>query len=481
MTELPKAVETLKTKFLQNLDVIDRLIDEKHGLEKKVEDLASKLKERKRFQPWWEYGDSPRSPRSARVARKYGEIQHDSPRGRSSSARGNLLSASAAAKLFETPSITPKSGSCPVGLSRHLMADTDKYKQKLAFITDKEKLEKLEEQRHLNALEEKKRSALEQNKGPFKGLEHRYKTSKKRNDARAAEKLREEEAVERAKNDERRKAHLEHVHTPLGPAIGWDMIQANEEITRRERIESRKLKLLAASVAPAAAQPFPPRAAPAPFPTRFIANDPKKVAADLQKQAERQKSNDEKAKQLELAKTSAEIAELEMLAASKEGQAALSKSTAQARRLERLQTLELKKLKQQKSDLADKIRRILSLSSDPDASKNLTSRSTSAPGRSRRLGEDEDERSSKERHSKECDDIPDWEYDRKERSEKESAEKEFSDKARYEKGKRDNDRGRGGLPQVPKKRHITLIERHEMESLKQRAADVALGIRKKPL
>jgi len=313
---LPVAVETLKERFMVNLTVINRLADERRELVQRVEELETQLHCRS-FQPWWEYAKngsparSPRSPRSARLARDYNEMRGvgvvptprsaRTPRSSRSDAKSKeLLSASAAAKLFEAPRPKPLKG---VGLSKHLLADNDRHRQQNNFLVLKEKTELEAQNAYLNSKEQRRREQLlaKNSIGPFKGVEKRAKDYKEKADARASDRMLKLSLDQRAEEENRRQKHLEHLNKPLSLAVSWDMIQANEETTRRERIENRKMKLHASQITPEAARPLPPKPEPEPISNQFVAEDPSQVRRRLLRKPnllKKEKSNGEQDKLL---------------------------------------------------------------------------------------------------------------------------------------------------------------------------------------
>ena len=284
MSQLPLAVETLAERFLQNVIVIERLADEKRDLEGRVEELETQLHCHS-FEPWWSYvappslPHSPRSPRSARLARDYGKMTPRSARVGGGGGR-KLLSASEAAEMFGQP--RPKSSTGGgVGLSKHLLADSDRYMQRLAFIDMSESTARLEEQQHLEAQEKKRQEAKAAKVGPFRGLERRQAAAKDKSEVRAAERRYAAKQAAKEAERERRRIQLEHVNKDRGVLVSWDIVQANEETIRRERIENRKMQLYAQAKAPAAANPLPPKPEPEVLDTSFYAKDPREVKRKL--------------------------------------------------------------------------------------------------------------------------------------------------------------------------------------------------------
>lgn len=479
---LPVAVETLKERFLTNVKVIERLADEKRSLEDYVEELETALHCRS-FQPWWEYTKqgtprSPRSPRSARLARDYREMRTprsarsavsavQSPR---SGAPKPLLSASAAADLFEKPK--SKSGKS-VGLSKHLLADNDRHLQKIAFLDKKERDARVDEERRVAAVEQQRQAALTDKKGgTFKGLEKRAVAAKEKSDRRVAEQRQLAEAAEKEAEQERRRHKQEMINSrnDITP-ISWDQIQSNEDVVRRERMENRKMKIYAESAAPGAAKPLAPKPAPPVLQNNFVAQDPKQVRRLMQRQPRGRVSS-----QTPSSSSGAG-------AAGGGFQATVTVTSAHDKKAARLASDEMRELAAMRRALLEeksKIERLFSHALPVDSTRarqfnashlrdkeNHPQQQSGAKEMAVSVGKSSDASHRRESHSKKRDE------DRYGGDEGKDDRVEFNAKARDDAPSAS--RPKAKIAQQPSRSHLTLMERHERQVVHEKSADVALG------
>lgn len=480
------ALETIKAKYLKNLEIIDRLYEEKRALEEAVGDLSGRRQtqeiaaEEAAFQPWWEYEADP--------AEEEDQL---------------LLSASAAAKLFANePAIRKPSKT--VGLSRHLQADADKYLAKQMRLDDRESREASEHRAFDEARFERRRlSAAASGVGAFAGLERREHQAQQRRQRKQEEREQAEEEEAKA-NEARRRELLNNGALPV--AISWDTLQQNAETQRRERIEVRKMQTYAESKAPKAAKPRAPTPQPEPFDTAFTAPDPIRVMANLEQKKIAGRKLDESRAGALLARQEAEAVQAKRIAKqqclSLSGQA---KRLSQEHRGRRQQQAELSKvaearrgLFQEKGEIervfndtltamtsgrrlnkASELRTALVRGAmEREMKLQQSSRPTTAngqhsePDRPARRPSSAREAHSKERQSKE---------EGEEKSGKEEASRKWrmdedddEERAVYERARATPRPGRGGSRVLTPR--STLIERHDATTARQQAADLALGI-----
>lgn len=498
------SVETLKLKFLQNVNVIDRLASEKRDLEEQVKELEATLFCRS-FQPWWEYPETktprgtPRTPRSARLSREYGKMNSERRGGGTSTAsEQRLLSAAeAAARLFDKDKKKDaKVGA--VGLSKHLMADNDKHKQKLAFMDEKEERERLEQEEFERERREAKQRALATQSGPFRGLERRQSQAQEKAQEKASARAAAREAAAKEEEDERRRALQAHVNKDLGVVITWDVLQANEEVTRRERIEHRKMKLYAESKSPAAAKPLAPRPAPPRPSTTFTAADPKLVRKKLERQQQSFENKMINAK-LEAAadlvrikgsgkisssvgrKSLAEDRRKQRLEAAKnrefaETQRQLAEEKSHLENILRIETADLVDGRRLTAATAMRMKEALSSSSSSYSSPAIVSRSTVSGNKENSRQPTLRESSQKKldednhHHTPECRSKAEAEF-----SEKSSKERDYDDYEGHPSSL--SSRASPANKEAQKKRGLTLMERHSLDVSRQREVDVRLGFR----
>ena len=495
---VPVSVETLKHKFLHNVHVIDRLVNEKRELEEKVTDLETTLFCRS-FQPWWDYPETktprgtPRTPRSARLSREYGKMNGE--RRGTTSERRLLSAAEAAARLFENEDKKDKDNAkgVSVGLSKHLMADNDRHKQKLGFMDDEEERKRLEQEQYERERQEAKQRALAAQTGPFRGVERRQSQAQEKANQKASARA-ERESAAKAEEERRREGRGARVNKELGVVVTWDVLQANEEVARRERIEHRKMKLYAESKPPAAAKPLPPRPAPTRPSTIFTAKDIKLVRKRLEQQ---QQSFENK---MISAKLEAAASLVNLKGSGKISNSVGRVSLAEGRRKQRLEAAKTRELTETHKQLMEEkfqLEKILKIAaSDLVDGRRLTaataarmkealSSSSSATANSSTSGTKENRRQppSREASRKKFDDDV---YQHHTESEgKSKAEAEFSEKSSKE---RDYDcdyedrpssslasRTRPGKKAPTKPRGPSLMERHSLEVSRQREADLRLG------
>lgn len=482
-------LQTIKEKYLKNLEVIDRLYEEKCALEEVVGDLAERRQEREiatedaSFQPWWEYEEGPEEG-------------------------GQLLSAAAAAaKLFGEP-VSKRVSTAVVGLSRHLQADADKYLARQLRIDDAEAREAGEQRAYDEAQVERRRLSAAASVGAFRGLERREKQAQQNRQCKQEQK---QQAAEEAKANEARQRALLHAdssrdrHGKVG-AIPWEMLEQNAETQRRERIEVRKMHTYAESKAPKAAKLRAPPPPPEPFDTLFTAPDPSRVMTQLEQKkiAFGRKLDDSRAAAL-LARQEAEA--IRAKRAAKQQDLSLSghaKRLSKEHRGRRLQQAELSEIAEAKRSLLQQKREIEGVLNDTFTAVTGGRRLNNAAQlraalvrgaiekeqklheRTRPIGQDESrparrpvsarerEASKKERewHSKEEGEEKIGKEQGEASDKWRMDEEDDEDRAVYERARAARQGGARGVL-TPR---TTLIERHEATTARQQAADMALGI-----
>eukprot|EP01033_Poteriospumella_lacustris_P000035 gene35-22_t len=275
-----RAFNVIQKKYEQNLHVVERLYEEKMSLE----DYARHL-ERSRSRPSAARSQSP-DDHSTTETRDY--------RFRSSAAL-------APPKYDEVAEIDREVGGPDgVSVSSNLLADADRYVQKRRMLEEKERLEKLEEEKYLLELKEKHLRASMNGKS-FDEMFRRQEEAKKKNeDKRKKEQLLELEKKrkEREELTKKKKEKDYLMATAIGTGTSWQEAQQLEEQRRKERIERRKQELLMMSALPQSIEENLNRAnskkatltmeqeaaaMQAKANSQFRADDPAKVRARLEK------------------------------------------------------------------------------------------------------------------------------------------------------------------------------------------------------
>ena len=175
-----------------------------------------------------------------------------------------LVSAADAARMFSSMSHQdlqaiarygleerPSRNSTAVGLSPHLQADMDRYLQKVRYIKDKEKLEKLEQEKYELELE-KRRLRASKNGREFTNMMDRQVRASELRKAREERRHKKEKVGDNFFPENHNKEiapNASYRHT-LKDSRSWDEIQKDDEIRRRDRIEKRKQQLSNSSVYP---------------------------------------------------------------------------------------------------------------------------------------------------------------------------------------------------------------------------------------
>ena len=131
------------------------------------------------------------------------------------------------------------------GISANLQADADRYVQKRRLIEEKERLERLEHEKYLLELEERRLRASRYGH-EFEDMTKRTKDMEKKRQSKEDEMKRKEVEERRRQLRERKKASIEKENAMIAAFRGkmsWKDIKENEEAQRRERIEKRKTEL----------------------------------------------------------------------------------------------------------------------------------------------------------------------------------------------------------------------------------------------
>lgn len=187
-----------------------------------------------------------------------------------------------------------------VAVSSNLLADADRYVQKRRMLEEKERLEKLEEEKYLLELKEKQLRASMNGKS-FDEMFRRQEEAKKKNeDKKKKEQLLELEKKRKEREElAKKKKEKEYLMaTAIGTGTSWQEAQQLEEQRRKERIERRKQELLMISALPQSIEENLNRAnskkatltmeqeaaaMQAKANSQFRADDPAKVRARLEK------------------------------------------------------------------------------------------------------------------------------------------------------------------------------------------------------
>lgn len=138
------------------------------------------------------------------------------------------------------------------GVSANLLADADRYVQKRRLLEERERLQKLEEERYLLSLKEKQQRASLNGKA-FDDMFRRQEEARRKNEEKK-KKAHEEEILKKkqARADEKEKQREKELRmiTALKSGTSWRELQDIEEQQRKERIEKRKQELVMISALP---------------------------------------------------------------------------------------------------------------------------------------------------------------------------------------------------------------------------------------
>ncbi len=301
-------MKVIKERFHDNVDIIEKLFNEKEALKERVEQLENDLLDPDRAS--WilkaqEYG-LPHSARHIPHHNHYSKSEskhndeeekenHSQPSRATAPTKASkgkqtrtkkgqdIFSPEAYAKKLSEPMSKNDSSK---SVSKSLLADIDRYNQKRRNIEMDEEASKKLKEAERKAYDDKVKKTLETAKyiprsGSIRNLEGVNKRSKEfiKNKQENIENLRKYyEEQYQSKCDEYSKSLSDHIKKGVvEQEMTYDAQLALEETQRKERIERRKNQLLFDSKAPVDYEPMK-NAYEQPLPdTRFFAPDPKEV------------------------------------------------------------------------------------------------------------------------------------------------------------------------------------------------------------
>ena len=325
----------IKEKYEQNLKVVDILFEEKKSLESRVVALESALEDagldinqvirpdtapNTTDIPTGDEGTMPgpmrsisptaatkRSNKVGTTARSMSAKGSRTQKSKSSTSSGSPsrgkvgMSASQASKMFGPGGISNNMNK----KDRHdlfvakLQASVDNHKQKKLNADEKERQKKLDHDKYMRELAEKRKRA--KNAGPFTDMMKRQEEAAELQKEKMEKKKKEAEDAERKEAAARRKKRLDHINKELPKnELTWKEMEAEKAASRKEQVEKRALELQMKSKAPAMTR-YEDRPKKDPYDNYkpFKAEDPARVKARLDMQKRRW---DEKQKELEMQK-----------------------------------------------------------------------------------------------------------------------------------------------------------------------------------